>query len=1318
MLKATAKVVSNYLLALSGHFRKLARLYLFFVVAGLFCSFSVGALLPQTTQAASGVLTDCTENGLRTQIDNTPAGGTITFNCAANPATIILAAPIDITANTNLDGGTLGRVILSGNNATRLFNINAGVSFTLQNLTLTNGRQVGTGVFAGAIYVNTEATVNLSNSSLTNHSLQGGAGGAIGNGGDVYGGSIFNEGGTLNINNSTISQSSAIAGNGGTTSGNGGLALGGAIFSRNGTINITNSLITANSAVGGDANGNGFTAGFALGGAIYQTNTTLTITATASFQNNQAKGGNGVNGNSSGSYARGGTVYSDGGSISVNQSSFSGNKATGGNKSYTNSDANFGAGGAIIGNATTVNISGASFSGNQAEGGLPLSSPNGGSAYGGAIYVTSGTTTLNNSSLLGNSATAPTGAGNNFAIGGGLHNDSDSTANILNTTFDGNKATGSNNSAGGGAANYSVIFFSTNTNSSANGSTFSNNEAGRGGGFYNHDASSSTLNNAFFAGNKATTSDGGGVSSAGNITVTRSTFAGNTAVTDGGGISLIMTATYRIANSTFSTNSALNGGGLSSNTTSSPKEIINSTFAFNTKTGAGRGDNLFNVQPSVSPVLRNSLIAGVAGNENCYQPFLDGGNNLDSGATCGFSTATKSLSNTDPKLEALAANGGPTKTHALGLGSPAIDKGDQAVCLAAPVNGIDQRGFSRISGVGIACDIGAIEMPFITPAQPPATPITYSGTQVHQSPILNSYTGLNFQPCLQFWDFSLPNETLPLKSAGVGQPGFVVNGNRAAGITSENPEFSCNINLTVATLVANSPLNRDNQPPLEPVALIDWEMEFSAPAPTTVIGWDKIGNIVDSKLVPANTFSGQTTKVTLSGKDIVRVEVKPNFNGLPAGTPTRCDLNTNPLFRYCVVLSSLKVKVVTVVDNNGFVLFDNTVRLFASDAKTALIAVGENPQNPPSTSSTVLPFGGKAGIPANAKGVIGNLTAISCTGGGNLRFWTGTDVPFAGNLNIPGAVPGVAKPNMSTGFITPLDANGNVNLGLGAAKGVTCGYLVDVVGYITDNTLLPKTYRLAYKVKSDEALVATGGTPSNPSSPSSVSLQVAGTGGVPGIPPEAKGVMGVLVAVNCTAGGNFRLWTGTTVPNASNLNIPGADFGSATKPNFSTSFITPLDANGRVNLGLGSAPGTRCGYVVDIVGWINGEVLLPATIRLARVEVGAGLVSEGQTPQNPASAVKSSASIAVRGVAGIPTDTKGVIGVLTALNCTGGGNLRFWTGTTVPNAANLNIPGSIKPNVSTSFVAALDANGKLSLGLGSAVGVRCGYQIDIVGYFR
>ncbi|HEY3228182.1 MAG TPA: choice-of-anchor Q domain-containing protein, partial [Roseiflexaceae bacterium] len=77
------------------------------------------------------------------------------------------------------------------------------------------------------------------------------------------------------------------------------------------------------------------------------------------------------------------------------------------------------------------------------------------------------------------------------------------------------------------------------------------------------------------------------------------------------------------------------------------------------------------------------------------------GHNLSSDSSCGF-TAGGDLQNTNPLLGPLAANGGPTPTHALLPGSPAFEAGTNTGCPAT-----DQRGILRPQG--IFCDIGAFE---------------------------------------------------------------------------------------------------------------------------------------------------------------------------------------------------------------------------------------------------------------------------------------------------------------------------------------------------------------------------------------------------------------------------------------------------------------------------------------------------------------------------------------------------------------------------------------------------------------------------------
>ena len=65
--------------------------------------------------------------------------------------------------------------------------------------------------------------------------------------------------------------------------------------------------------------------------------------------------------------------------------------------------------------------------------------------------------------------------------------------------------------------------------------------------------------------------------------------------------------------------------------------------------------------------------------------------NIETDTTCGLNSIVNGdLQNTDPLLNALADNGGPTFTHALQSTSPAIDAGDNDLAEAA-----DQRGINR-----------------------------------------------------------------------------------------------------------------------------------------------------------------------------------------------------------------------------------------------------------------------------------------------------------------------------------------------------------------------------------------------------------------------------------------------------------------------------------------------------------------------------------------------------------------------------------------------------------------------------------------------
>jgi hypothetical protein len=87
--------------------------------------------------------------------------------------------------------------------------------------------------------------------------------------------------------------------------------------------------------------------------------------------------------------------------------------------------------------------------------------------------------------------------------------------------------------------------------------------------------------------------------------------------------------------------------------------------------------------------------------DDCDTSVGTGGGNLEGAETCGFRDATDKQ-NADPKLAALAPNGGPTSTMALATDSPAVNAAGAEACLAT-----DQRGVARTAS---ACDSGAYEL--------------------------------------------------------------------------------------------------------------------------------------------------------------------------------------------------------------------------------------------------------------------------------------------------------------------------------------------------------------------------------------------------------------------------------------------------------------------------------------------------------------------------------------------------------------------------------------------------------------------------------
>ncbi len=193
-----------------------------------------------------------------------------------------------------------------------------------------------------------------------------------------------------------------------------------------------------------------------------------------------------------------------------------------------------------------------------------------------------------------------------------------------------------------------------------------------GGGIHNR--GSAFLDNVTVYNNRAV--DGGGIHNdtpAWGLALTNVTVSGNTATGNGGG--LLNWSSAAIINSTFTQNTAGNGGGISDD--GWELYVKNSIIAANTAGSAADIDGYVNSQG-------NNLI----------------GDDQNTNGLVGSDSSGTTGSPLDPKLGALADNGGFTPTHALLTGSLAINSGDD---FGAPAT--DQRGFNRVG----TTDIGAYE---------------------------------------------------------------------------------------------------------------------------------------------------------------------------------------------------------------------------------------------------------------------------------------------------------------------------------------------------------------------------------------------------------------------------------------------------------------------------------------------------------------------------------------------------------------------------------------------------------------------------------
>ena len=345
-----------------------------------------------------------------------------------------------------------------------------------------------------------------------------------------------------------------------------------------------------------------------------------------------------------------------------------------------------------------VRLSGLTLRNGRASGAAPLD-------QGGAIYHESGRLDISDCVLSGN-----------VAVSGGGAIFSNDSLSISRSTITGNSVSDTNSEfKGGGLLGGATI----------RDSTVSGNSAPQGGGIFS--SSSVTVFRSTIAGNTASEVGGGIANIGGSLSINDSTLSGNTvsagAGNGGGAIYSDTNPDFTsnstgLINSTLSGNSAPQGGGIGNYNGLVTLDSV--TVTNNSASLANGGGGIVSYGDSeTSTRVGNSIVAGNADGDVVFilepvNSFASTGTNLiGTGNGSGAFTGTGDQTGvTNPRLGPLVDNGGPTLTHTLLAGSPAIDAG--ATTLSR-----DQRNLDR--PFGAADDIGALELNSTPPANTPPT---------------------------------------------------------------------------------------------------------------------------------------------------------------------------------------------------------------------------------------------------------------------------------------------------------------------------------------------------------------------------------------------------------------------------------------------------------------------------------------------------------------------------------------------------------------------------------------------------------------------
>jgi hypothetical protein len=429
---------------------------------------TVPSTLTVTNNSDTGVAGD---GSLRGKIAAAKSGDSINFDPSLAGQTITLTnGELAITRSLDIEGLGAHRLTVSGNHASRIFDIGSGVTVTIAGMTMTDGLANGSSpvlASTGGAILNFGA-LTLSEDVLFNNQAIGDASTSpLGKPGRALAGGLANLGtAPLTISGCAFLRNLALGADG-SSNGN---AVGGAFVNGMGsfaTAVLTDSLFVANVARAG-SHDNGDRAAEGAGGALENTGA-LTVSG-CTFRRNQAIGGNDSLSTIRPGLGVGGALISGGpagplATLVLSTSTFDHNLAIGGNDNQDSSNPapsvlgpNDAFGGGIHISGGKAAISDCSFEHNAAIAGAGGAGQNGGLAVGGGgdasnlfaprlLSATFSDCTFDHNAAIGGQG-GPGGNGGD-AWGGGLAALLGAALTVNDSSVDHNRAVGGEGGPGG-----------------------------------------------------------------------------------------------------------------------------------------------------------------------------------------------------------------------------------------------------------------------------------------------------------------------------------------------------------------------------------------------------------------------------------------------------------------------------------------------------------------------------------------------------------------------------------------------------------------------------------------------------------------------------------------------------------------------------------------------------------------------------------------------------------------------------------------------------------------------------------------------------